>query len=204
MLKRLEHRTGLLFIFLVDTSGSMALGRIGHAKGVMLRLLRQAYLHRDRVALIAFRGTSTEVVLEPTSSMELARRAIESMPAGGGTPLAAGLARAIALVELAHKKIQGETVLLIFTDGRVNMALKPTAGSGRSERDRIIKAELREMGRCLLDHDIRTVVIDTGSWDPEDRRCASISAVIGARYCRLPRSGPDGLYRQIREFAAES
>jgi len=136
--------------------------------------------------------------------MEMARRAIESMPAGGGTPLAAGLARAIALVELAHKKIQGETVLLVFTDGRVNVALKPTGGSSRTERDRIIKAELREMGRRLLDHDIRTVVIDTGSWDAEEGRCASISAVIGARYCRLPRSGPDGLYRQIREFAAES
>src|SRR5262249_47278320 len=117
MLKRLKHRTGLLFIFLVDTSGSMALGRIGHAKGVMLRLLRQAYLNRDSVALIAFRGTSTEVVLEPTSSVELARRAIESMPAGGGTPLAAGLAGAIALVERTRKKMSRETMLLVFTDG---------------------------------------------------------------------------------------
>src|SRR5262249_42292811 len=90
--KRLKHRTGVLFIFLVDTSGSMALGRIGHAKGVMIRMLRQAYMHRDRVSLLAFRGTSVEVALEPTASVELARRAIESMPAGGGTPLGAGLA----------------------------------------------------------------------------------------------------------------
>jgi magnesium chelatase subunit D len=208
-LKRLKHRTGALYIFLVDTSGSMALGRIGHAKGVMIRLLRQQYLHRDSVALIAFRGTSVQQVLEPTSSIELARRAIESMPAGGGTPLAAGLAGAIALADKSRRKTAREVVLLVFTDGRANVPLKPIQTPGRSEREQIIKTELEALGRRLREQDIRTVVIDTGSWDAKDGRCASITTTIGAKYCRLERSGqdpsgPDRLYQQIREFAADA
>ena len=213
-LKRLKHRTGALFIFLVDTSGSMGVGRIGHAKGVMIRMLRQQYLHRDSVALIAFRGTSVQALLEPTSSMELARRAIESMPAGGGTPLAAGLLSAIALADKARRKTAREVVLLIFTDGRVNVPLKAVEMPNRSEREQVIRTELEALGRRLREQDIRPVVIDTSSWDARDGRCASISATIGARYCRLERSGQgrsgaDGsgaerLFQQIREFAAEA
>jgi magnesium chelatase subunit D len=197
--KKLKHRSGSLFIFLVDTSGSMALGRIGHAKGVMIRMLRQAYLHRDRVALIAFRGTTVQVVLEPTSSLELARRAIESMPAGGGTPLAAGLAGAISLAKRTGNKTAGQTVLLVFTDGRVNVALQPMASLGRAERDAVIRTELAMIGQQLREHDITPIVIDTGTgaWEPKGGRCASISEAIGAKYCRLPRSGPEALYEQI-------
>jgi magnesium chelatase subunit D len=203
-IKKLKHRSGVLFIFLVDTSGSMALGRIGHAKGVMIRMLREAYLHRDSVALIAFRGTTVQVVLEPTSSVELARRAIESMPAGGGTPLAAGLSGAIALAERARKRTAGKTALLVFTDGRVNVPLKPLESSRKSERDAGIRDELEAMGRQLQDHGIGAVVIDTGTWEAKGGRCASIAEALGARYCRLPGSGPDELYREIRNFTDES
>ena len=198
--KKLKHRSGGLFIFLVDTSGSMALGRIGHAKGVMIRMLRQAYLNRDRVALIAFRGTAVEVLLEPTSSIELVRRAIESMPAGGGTPLAAGLGGSIALAERANKKMPGRTMLLVFTDGRVNVPLRRLGSSGKNERDPVIRAELQLIGQQLGRSGIKTVVIDTGSWEVKGGRCAAIAEMIGAKYCRLPRSGPDGLYKQLREL----
>jgi len=197
----------------------MGVGRIGHAKGVMIRMLRQHYLRRDSVALIAFRGTSVHAMLEPTSSIELARRAIESMPAGGGTPLAAGLAGAIELADKARRKTAREVVLLIFTDGRVNVPLKAVEMPNRSDRERVIRTELEALGRRLHERDIRPVVIDTSSWDAEDGRCASISAAIGARYCRLDpsvhdrsvhdrsvpdRSGADRLVQQIREFAAEA
>jgi magnesium chelatase subunit D len=203
-LKRLKHRTGALFIFLVDSSGSMGVGRIGHAKGVMIRMLRQSYLRRDSVALIAFRGTSVEAILEPTSSMEVARRAIESMPAGGGTPLAAGLASAISLAERARRKTPRKPILLIFTDGRVNVPLKTPEKPGRTERERVIRAELEALGRRLREETIRAVVVDTSPWNGKDGGCASISAAIGAKYCRLEQSRPDGLYEQIREFTAKT
>jgi magnesium chelatase subunit D len=56
--KLLSRKHGALFIFAIDTSGSMAARRIALAKRIMLDRLRQAYVNRDRIAIISFRGTS--------------------------------------------------------------------------------------------------------------------------------------------------
>ncbi len=69
----------------------MALHRIRGAKVVILNLLKQSYVRRDQVAIVGFRGTSAEAYLPPTRSILRARRVLESLRIGGGTPLAAGL-----------------------------------------------------------------------------------------------------------------
>ncbi|WP_128566586.1 VWA domain-containing protein, partial [Methylobacterium crusticola] len=96
-IRRLVHRTETTTIFAVDASGSAALERLAEAKGAVELLLAQAYVRRDRVALVAFRGSGAELVLPPTRSLVRARRGLAGLPGGGGTPLAAGIAAAEAL-----------------------------------------------------------------------------------------------------------
>jgi magnesium chelatase subunit D len=121
-LKRFKQKAGRLIIFVVDASGSMAANRMNQAKGALIRLLREAYLHRDKVALISFRGDGAEVLLPPSRSVELAKRALDRLPAGGGTPLAAGLLTALDLAKRERRNGLRHTMLVLLTDGRANVS----------------------------------------------------------------------------------
>ena len=85
-------REGALLCLVVDASGSMgARRRLARVKGALLELLRDAYARRDRVGMIAFSDRSAEIVIAPGAPLERAAEAIRALPAGGRTPLAAGL-----------------------------------------------------------------------------------------------------------------
>ena len=100
-----ETKTGSLILFVVDASGSMgAPRRMVAVKGAILSLLLDAYQRRNRVGLIAFRGTSAQVLLPPTSNVDLAHAHLREMPTGGRTPLSRGLLLAMEVVEAEKLK----------------------------------------------------------------------------------------------------
>jgi magnesium chelatase subunit D len=115
-----EGREGNLVLFAVDASGSMAARqRMRAVKGAVLSLLLDAYQRRDKVGLVTFRGAGAELALPPTSSVEAAARRLASLPTGGRTPLAAGLARAARV--LAAERLRDprrRPLLVVVTDGR--------------------------------------------------------------------------------------
>jgi len=115
-----EGKEGNLVLFAVDASGSMAARqRMRAVKGAVLSLLLDAYQRRDKVGLVTFRGTGAELALPPTSSVEAAARRLASLPTGGRTPLAAGLAKAARV--LAAERLRDprrRPLLVVVTDGR--------------------------------------------------------------------------------------
>ena len=130
-------REGNLVVFCVDASGSMgARRRMAAVKGAILGLLLDAYRRRDRVALVTFRGTSAEVVLAPTGSIERAAAVLGALATGGATPLAAGLHRAAELVTLERRRDpERRALVLAVTDGRAS-------GEGGLAATRAAAAEL--------------------------------------------------------------
>ena len=68
-------------------------------KGAILSLLMDCYQKRDKVAMILFRKFKAEVILPPTSSVELAYKKLKDLPTGGNTPLSAGLFEAYKLIK---------------------------------------------------------------------------------------------------------
>ena len=167
---RREGRESNLVLFLVDASGSMAARRRMEAvKGAVLSLLLDAYQRRDKVGLICFRGAAAELLLPPTSSVDAAARRLEAMPAGGRTPLAAGLAEAHATLRRERfRDPLRRPLLVVVTDGRHTAGAEP--GS--------VAARLRGDG-------IAAVVVDCESGPVRLGLAAGLAQALGAQYLSL-------------------
>ncbi|MFH8219149.1 putative cobaltochelatase [Streptomyces sp. NPDC018057] len=131
-----EGREGNLVLFVVDASGSMAARqRMSAVKGAVLSLLLDAYQRRDKVGLVTFRGSSAEVALPPTSSVDAAAVRLESLPTGGRTPLAAGLLRAHEVLRVERLRDPARRPLVVVvTDGRATGGPEPVALAERAAR----------------------------------------------------------------------
>ncbi|MGX1772963.1 VWA domain-containing protein [Nocardia brasiliensis] len=122
-----EGREGNLVVFVVDASGSMAArDRLSAVTGAVVTLLRDAYQRRDKVAVITVRGQDAELVLPPTSSVDIAVRRLSGMRTGGKTPLAAGLLKAREIVQRERvRDPRRRPMLVLLTDGRATGGVDP-------------------------------------------------------------------------------
>jgi magnesium chelatase subunit D len=184
--KQFSRRAGTLFIFAVDTSGSMALNRISQAKGALVRLLRQSYINRDRVALITFREREAQLLLAPSRSGALARRLLDALPVGGATPLTSGLLRALEVCERAARQGTTRIVLLVFTDGRANVPRDGKIDADRASIRRRIKSEVEKIGVALQRVRVASVVVDTQNRFTSGGEGKALAQALGGRYVHLP------------------
>ncbi|CAM3087911.1 VWA domain-containing protein [Skermania piniformis] len=169
-----EGREANLVVFVVDTSGSMgARARLSAVTDGCVTLLRDAYQRRDTVAAIAFRGAAAEVVLPPTSSVDIAVRRLAAIPVGGKTPLAAAMYRTRELIlrERARDPRRRALVVLL-TDG------KATGGAEPVSRARAAAALLAREG-------VGAVVVDCEHGLVRLGIARDLAQDLGARYLAL-------------------
>ena len=178
--KQYRSKAGALFCFAVDASGSMALHRMRQAKGAVHTLLEKAYVNRDRVALISFRGQEAELLMPPTQSVELARRALDLLPTGGGTPLASALLLADDMAQQAQRRGILQTVLILLTDGRANVALHESGD---------VQAELQQLGRYIAASNLHVMVVDTQRNYLSRGEARQLAEWLGGDYAYLPNAG---------------
>ena len=173
-----EGREGNLILFLVDASGSMAARkRMSAVKRAVLSLLNDAYQRRDKVALISFRGEGAQILLPPTSSIELAASRLQDLPTGGRTPLASGIEKAAEVLERERlRDRERRPLLVLLTDGKATTGPDPVAAAAR----------LRSLGSASF-------VVDTEEGYVRLGMAGEVAGAMGARCLRLEELRADSL-----------
>lgn len=146
------RRSANLVLFSVDASWSMAVSeRMEATKGAILSLLTDAYQRRDRVGLIVFHKNDARLVLPPTNSVLLARKALKDIQVGGKTPLSAGLMMSYEVIKReSYQHPDVIPLLILLTDGAGNVSLG----------DRPPQEEAHRIANMIKDQDIRSIVIN--------------------------------------------
>jgi magnesium chelatase subunit D len=192
--KRLARKAGRLVIFVVDASGSMALNRMSAAKGAAIRLLAESYTCRDFVSLVCFCGDKAEVLLPPSKSTAMATKRLQTLPCGGGTPLAHALSLAIRSGVRSQKgRDVGRVTVVLITDGRANVSLaRSNEDPAAMEEDapqptqQELKAEVLDMAKLLRAAGMQLLVVDTESRFISSGFAKEIASAAGGVYHYLP------------------
>jgi magnesium chelatase subunit D len=189
------RRAANLVLFVVDASWSMAVAeRMEATKGAVMSLLMDAYQQRDRVGLVVFQKNSARVVLPPTNSVELARKALGNIPVGGKTPLSAGLWTAHEVITrelLQHPDLMPLMVLL--TDGAGNVSLG----------DIPPQQEAYRLAEMFPHSDIRSVVINMEHAAFDQGLAQGLADRLEAPCYTLADLRAESLVRTVREELAE-
>ncbi|WP_145144589.1 VWA domain-containing protein [Pseudomonas duriflava] len=109
------------WLFIIDASASMRRhGALVHAKGVLLGYLEQAYRARASVAVLGMAGGQSRWLSPARRASQQTPGWLESLGAGGGTPLIESITLAHDWLQQRQRRQGGEPVkVVVLTDGRV-------------------------------------------------------------------------------------
>jgi len=98
------------------------------------------------VGLVVFQKDRATLILPPTNSIQLARRALAEIPVGGKTPLSAGLYLAQEVLhreKVLHPDVAPLVILLTDGGGNVSMGSLPPQEEAHRLADRIAEDDIR-------------------------------------------------------------
>ena len=186
-----ERRAGCTILFLVDASGSLGVRkRMVAVKGAILSMLKDSYVRRDRVGLMAFRRDSAELILPPTRSVEYSYKKLEDLPTGGRTPLAEALLTVDDFMTSYSRTHQGELCyIVVITDGRANVPLKEGEDANK---------EVLELARKMSIPQVRWIVIDASAGYIRFDNAEKLAMELEGTFFRLEDLNADRLAESVR------
>lgn len=186
-----ERRSGCTIMFLVDASGSLGVRkRMAAVKGAVLSMLRDSYVKRDRIGMMAFRRDSAELILPPTKSVEYSYKKLEELPTGGKTPLGEALVTVNEFMTSYSRSHPGESCyIVLITDGRANVPLKQGADANE---------EVRKLASEMAIPQVKWIVIDASAGYIRFDNAEKLAMELEGTYFRLEDLNADRLAESVR------
>jgi len=185
-----RRRIATLINIVMDTSGSMdEMDKVDITRSVIVALLKDAYQRRDKVSLVTYSGRKGELVLPFTSSVERAKRYLETIPFGGTTPLASGILMGLHSLHNEIKKDPSTIpIMVLVTDGKSNVPLE-VGGN--------IRRELSMVLHYVISEGIHVLVVDMSSHG--SKLASEIAEEVNGRYYQPERLNKETLYKAISD-----
>ncbi|MDI3323971.1 ATP-binding protein [Pontibacterium granulatum] len=165
-LKFQKVRAGQSFLHLVllDTSAStLTQGPESMGKAAVLKIAEQAYLQREQLSIFGFGNGQVENLLPKVRAPKELKNWLDSLPAGGGTPMRAALEQVQSYLSKATRQNPALKIrTYIITDGRTSAHLDDVALPGE------------------------TVLIDIEQSAVKRGRGAQLAVELNAQYLPLP------------------
>ncbi|MCG3211704.1 MAG: hypothetical protein FOGNACKC_05350 [Anaerolineae bacterium] len=185
------RRASNLILFVVDASWSMAAAeRMEATKGAIMSLLLDAYQRRDQVGLVVFQKEEARLVLPPTSSVELAKKALADVPVGGKTPLSAGLYLAFRVLTQQtrlHPEIM--PLMILLTDGAGNVSMSDLPAQDEAHR----------IAKMIMEEGIRSVVINMEHASFDRGLAQGLAVELNGPCYALHELKADTLYQTVKD-----
>jgi magnesium chelatase subunit D len=193
-----RRKVGNLILFILDASASMGCHeRIESTKVVVNQLLTDAYQKRDRVGLISFRDEEAQLVLNPTSSVQLANLRIKDLATGGATPLNHGLALGLMVAKRELRRDPDIAPLLVLiTDGHGNVGYA-SDNPLRESLELAEKIRSEKLSSVVFDTSIVTYRAKEGRASPSQAR--RIADAMGAEYYNLSSLQPGEVLERLEK-----
>ena len=172
-------RAKRLCAILLDSSGSMtAMRRIAIAKGIAMDFVKNAYVKRDELALICFKGLRSEVLTHPTRRYGDVLRLLDEVKTGGRTPLSSALCDLLLTAGTFKEKHKNAVVTgILITDGKANVPLRGD-----------VKEEIEDLCRVLKRMGVKLEIYDTrpqGAIDPAPSYIDLVARLTEAKAQRM-------------------
>jgi len=124
------YKAPMTIVLVIDLSKSM-MYNIEPVKEAILKLHGDAYRYRDKVGIVALKGTSAVVVQHPITNLRVVANKLLKLHISGFTPLAAGMLKAREVLEEAKRRDRSTIpVMVVVTDGNANIPLKRSLQTG--------------------------------------------------------------------------
>ncbi len=116
----------VLHLLLIDTSAStLGHGPFSTAKAVALQIGEQAYLDREQLAIFGFGNDRVDTLLPRIRAPKELAELLNTVPAGGGTPLREALQQAQAYLQQIKRQTPAVKIrTYLLTDGRTNATMQ--------------------------------------------------------------------------------